>query len=258
MHQTVAHRPRGNSLGERSNQSILQRLQTQGISGNNQWDVELLFAEIQFDNPRSNSLQLSPFEIDEGCTHHFPLGFPRMTSRAHEPSTLSDYMHRTERTFDSVRTMLAEERPRQMHVVLQMEQHARVPEVAERGWVLVPEYRHKRKFHVVCCGSYKVLEVLNKGENVKLDIPAPFNGLHFFNRDSIKPYIHREGQPVWELLMPPVKPGASSRLIKILARRRVGSKKRRTFLYRGEWDDDTWSFELSKALEEDPVYLESI
>ena len=56
--------------------------------------------------------------------------------------------------------------------------------------------------------------------------------------------------------MPQVKTRAFPRLIKILARRRVGSKKRRTFLYRGEWDDDTWSWELSKALEEEPVYLE--
>ena len=44
-------------------------------------------------------------------------------------------------------------------------------------------------------------------------------------------------------------------IVKILARRRVGSRKRRTFLYRCEWDDDTWSWESSKALEEDPVYL---
>ena len=41
-----------------------------------------------------------------------------------------------------------------------------------------------------------------------------------------------------------------------LARRRVGSQKRRTFLYCCELDDDTWSWESSKALEEDAVYLE--
>ena len=109
---------------------------------------------------------------------------------------------------------------------------------------------------VVWCDPYKVLEVLNKGENVKLDIPAPFDGLRVFNRDSIKPYVHREGQPVWEFPMPAVKTGESPRLVKILARRRVGSRKCRTFLYRCEWDDDTWSWESTKALEEDPVYLE--
>ena len=36
MHQTVANRPRGNGLAERSNQSILQRLRTHGIFGNNE------------------------------------------------------------------------------------------------------------------------------------------------------------------------------------------------------------------------------
>ena len=179
-----------------------------------------------------------------------------MTSHAHEPSTVNDYMQRAERTFDSVRAMLAEERRRQMHVVLQMDRHVRVPEVGERWWVLVPEYRHKGKLDGVWCGPYKILKVLNKGENVKLDIPAPFDGLRVFNRDSIKPYVHREGQPVREFPMPPVKTGESPRLVKIVARRRVGSKKRRTFLYRCEWDDDTWSWESSKALEEDPVYLE--
>ena len=56
--------------------------------------------------------------------------------------------------------------------------------------------------------------------------------------------------------MPPVKTGDSPRLVKILARRQVGSKKRRTFLYCCEWDDDTWSWESSKALEEDPLYLD--
>ena len=61
---------------------------------------------------------------------------------------------------------------------------------------------------------------------------------------------------MWEIPMPPVKTGASPRLVKILARRRVGSKKRRTFLYRCEGVDDTWSWEYSKTLEEDPVYLE--
>ena len=66
MQQTVANRPRGNGLAERSNQSILQRLRTHGILGNNEWDVDLLFAEIQFNNLTSNSLRPSPFEIDEG------------------------------------------------------------------------------------------------------------------------------------------------------------------------------------------------
>ena len=122
--------------------------------------------------------------------------------------------------------------------------------------MLVPKYRHKEKLDVVWCGPYKDLEVLNKGENVKLDIPAPLDGLRIFNRDSIKPYIHQEGQPVLEFSMRPVKTGDSPRLIHILARRRVGSQKRRTFLYRCEWDDDTWSWECSNALEEDPVYLE--
>ena len=219
MHQTVANRPRGNGLPERSNQSILQRLRKHGIFGNNEWDVDLLFAEIQFNNLTSNSLRLSPFEIDEGRTPHFPLDFPRMTPHEHEPSTVNDYMQRAERTFDSVCAMLAEERRRQMHVVVQIDRHVRVPEVGERWWALVPEYRHNGKLDVVWCGPYKVLEVLNKGENVKLDIPAPFDGLRVFNRDSIKPYIHREGQPVWEFLMPPVKTGDSPRLVKILARR---------------------------------------
>ena len=53
---------------------------------------------------------------------------------------LNGYMHRAEHTFDSVRAMLAEERQRQMHVVLQMDRHVPVPEVGERWWVLVPEY----------------------------------------------------------------------------------------------------------------------
>ena len=56
--------------------------------------------------------------------------------------------------------------------------------------------------------------------------------------------------------MPSVKTGASSRCVGILLRRRVRSQKRRTFLYRCEWDDDTWSLESSKALEDAPVYLE--
>ena len=93
MHQTVANRPRGNSLPERSNQSLPQRLRTHSIFGNNEWDVELLFPEIQFQDLTSNSLRLSPFENDEGSTPHFPLDFPRMSSDAHEPSTVNDYMH---------------------------------------------------------------------------------------------------------------------------------------------------------------------
>ena len=76
MHQTVANRPRGNGLAERSNQSILQRLRTHGILGNSEWEVDLLFAQIQFNNVTSNSLRLSPFEINEGRTPHFPLDFP--------------------------------------------------------------------------------------------------------------------------------------------------------------------------------------
>ena len=131
MHQTVAHRPRGNGVAKRSNQSILQRLRTRVIFGNNEWDVDLLFPEIQLNNLTSNSLQLSPLEIDEGRTAHFTLHFPRMTRHAHEPSTVNDCIQRAERTFDSVRAMLAEERRRQMHVVLQMDRHVQVPEVGE-------------------------------------------------------------------------------------------------------------------------------
>ena len=162
-----------------------------------------------------------------------------MTSHAHEPLTANDYMQRAERTLDSVRAMLAEERRRQMHVLLQMDRQVRMPEVGERWWVLVPEYRHKGKLDVVWCGPCKVLEVLNKAENLRQDIPAPFDGLRVFDRDSIKPHIRREGQPVWKFPTPPVKTGDSPRLVKILARRRVGSKKCRTFLYRRGWDDDT-------------------
>ena len=80
-------------------------------------------------------------------------------------------------------------------------------------------------------------EVLKKGENVKLKITALFDGLRVFNGDSIKPYIHQQGQPGWEFPMPPVKTGASSRLVEIVARRRVGSKKRCAFLYPCEWDE---------------------
>ena len=145
MHQTVANGPRGNGPAEHRNQSILQRLRTHGIFGNNELDVDLSDAEIQFNNLTSNNLRLFPFDIDEGRTPHFPLEFPRMTSHAHEHSTLNDYMHRPERTFDSVRDMLAEERPHQMHVVLQIDLHVRVPEVGERWWVLVAEYQHE------CC-----------------------------------------------------------------------------------------------------------
>ena len=100
-----------------------------------------------------------------------------------------------------------------MHVVLQIDQHVRVPEVGERWAVLVPEYRHKGKLDFVWCGPYKILEVLNKGETLKLDRLAPFNGLRVLNRDSIKPYIHRKVQPVCEFLMPPVKTGVSPRLV---------------------------------------------
>ena len=219
MHQTVANHPRGNGLAERSNQLILQRLRTHGIFGNNKWDVDLLFAEILFNNLTSNSLRLSRFERDEEQTPHFPLDFPRMTSHAHEPPTVNDYMQRAERTFDSVRAMLAKERRCQMHVVLQMDRHVRVLEVGKRWWVLVPEYRHKGKLDVVWRGPYKILEGLNKGENVKLDMPALFDGLRVFNRDSIKPYIHREGQPVWEFQMPFVESRESPRLVRILGRR---------------------------------------
>ena len=76
MHQTVANRPRVNVLADRNNQSILQRLRTQGIFGNNDWDVDLLLTEIHFNNLTSNSLRLSPFEIDDGRTPNFPLDFP--------------------------------------------------------------------------------------------------------------------------------------------------------------------------------------
>ena len=48
-HQTVANRPRGNGLAVRSNQSILQPLRTHSIFGNNEWNVYLLFTQIQFD-----------------------------------------------------------------------------------------------------------------------------------------------------------------------------------------------------------------
>ena len=102
-----------------------------------------------------------------------------MTSHAHEPSTVNDCMQRVESTFECVRAILAEERRRQMHVVPQMDRHVRVSEVGERWWMLLPEYPHKGKLDVVWCGPCIVLEVLNKGENVKLDIPAPFMGCEF-------------------------------------------------------------------------------
>ena len=58
---------------------------THGIFGNNEWDVDLLFAKIQFNNMMSNNVRLSRFEIDEGRTPHFLLDFRRMTSHANDP-----------------------------------------------------------------------------------------------------------------------------------------------------------------------------
>ena len=56
------------------------------------------------------------------------------------------------------------------------------------------------------CGPYKVLKVLNKGDNVKQDAPAPFHGLCDLNRHSIKPRIHRGGQlSRLNLLLHPVR-----------------------------------------------------
>ena len=69
--------------------------------------------------------------------------------------------------------------------------------------LLVLEYRHKKKLDIIWCGPYKVLQVLNKGENAKLDIPAPLDWLRVFNQGSIKPCVHQEGQPMWEFPMPP-------------------------------------------------------
>ena len=130
-----------------------------------------------------------------------------------------------------------------------------MPQMREQWRELVPGYRRKRKLDVAWCGSYKVVEIFNKGENVKLDTP-PFYGLRVFNRDSIKPNVHRERQPMWECPMPPVNTGPSPRLVEILRRRRVGSRKHGTWLYEGEWDENTWSCESSKTLDENPVHLE--
>ena len=56
INQTAANRPRGNGPAEPCNQWILKRLRTQGIFGNNEWDVDLSFVKIQFNNLTSNSL----------------------------------------------------------------------------------------------------------------------------------------------------------------------------------------------------------
>ena len=60
---------------------------------------------------------------------------------------------------------------------------------------------------------------------------------------------------MWGTLMPPIKNQTSPRLAKILARDQVGFKKRRILLYRCESDDNTWFWELSNDLDEEPVYL---
>ena len=76
MHQTVTYLNRGKGLAEGSNQSILQRLRTHGFFGNSEWDVDLLFADIQFKNLTSNRFGLSGFEIDEAHTPKFLLDSP--------------------------------------------------------------------------------------------------------------------------------------------------------------------------------------
>ena len=84
----------------------------------------------------------------------------------------------------------------------------------------------------------------------------PSTGGAFLNGDSIKPGINQQEQTVWKIPLPPVKTGAPPQIVEILARRPVEPRKRCTFLYSCEWEDDTWSWESSKALDEDPVYLE--
>ena len=126
MHQTVASRPAGIGPAEQSNQSILHLFRTHGIVANSERDVVLLFAETQFNNLTSHSIQLWPIKIHEGHTPSFPLAFPRKKSRANGPSTLSDYMHRAERTFSSVCAI------RKVYTRCMwswMDQHVGVPEV---------------------------------------------------------------------------------------------------------------------------------
>ena len=50
-----------------------------------------------------------------------------------------------------------------------------------------------------------VLEVVDKGKNVKPNIPAPFDDSSVLNRDNIKPYIHLGGQQVSQFPMRAVK-----------------------------------------------------
>ena len=56
---------------------------THGIFGTNEWEVDLFFAAIDFNNMTSHSLQLSPIQFDEGHTPYFPSDLPRMTSQTH-------------------------------------------------------------------------------------------------------------------------------------------------------------------------------
>ena len=74
-----------------------------------------------------------------------------------------------------------------MHVVLSMDRQVRKPEVGGQWWVSMFKYRNTGKLDLLCCGPYKVLEVSNKGDNVKVDNRASFDGLRIFNRDTIKP-----------------------------------------------------------------------
>ena len=230
MHQTVAKRPQGNGLAERCNQSILQQLRTHGTFGNNEGNVDLLFAEIQFNNLTSNSLRLSPFQIDEGRTPHVPFDFSKMTSHAHKPSTLSDYIHRAERrsilcapcslwNVDATGRLSYQLTDSFESLGLERDGGCWYPNIDNRGnWTL---------FGVV---HTKFSRCSTRARMLNWTSLPPFDGLRVFNPDSIKPYIHRGGQPVWEFPMPAVKTGASSRVVRILARRPVGFKKRRTFL----------------------------
>ena len=54
--------------------------------------------------------------------------------------------------------------------------------------MLVPECGNDRKLDAVLWQLYRVLG----GKDIRLDVPAPFDGLQVFNGDGIKLYVIQE------------------------------------------------------------------
>jgi hypothetical protein len=220
---TVSHRAQGDGQSEVANRTVVNFLKVLTVKFPTDWDLNLSYAEIQYNNQESASTGFSPYFLMYGYHPTFPLELPDRPDTQPQLESLKQFLKRMrvirELAFDHLATA------RERSVRSYNSRHRPVPQWAPGDWVWVHVAKMMRieKLAPRWAGPYQILNKVGL-MNYLLDFSGRIKTHPVFNVDSLKKYSGKfsQGRPAsyfpWPSEISIMSP-KEARIVHVLSRR---------------------------------------